>query len=100
MTDSAPSNIVTETSPAQPAPMPPVLEGVSFNKLAATVILTLPAVDVDGKLLVELSNVKVFVNQELPVEFPATYTSGSQVQVVVTVPAYSTSYEFMAEVSD
>ena len=107
MPDSAPSAIVTATSPAQAAPAPPVIDSVTFNKLMASVVITMPAVDMDGGALTELTNIKVFVTQSggpMPPtpdkEFPGgAYPAGSQQTVEVPVGLFATAYDFEAEVS-
>ena len=107
MPDSAPSAIVTAASPAQPAPMPPTINSVNFDKLVAQVVVTMPSVDVDGVALTELTNIKVFVTQSggpMPStpdkEFPGgAYPAGSQQTVEVPVGLFNTAYDFEAEVS-
>ena len=104
--DSAPSAIFSAQSPAQPAPDPPVINSVTFNKLVATIEVTMPTADVNGDPLVAMNNIKVFVTQSgtpMPPtpnkEFPGTYPAGSQQTVEVPVPAWDTKYDFQAEVS-
>jgi hypothetical protein len=108
MMDSAPSAIVSAQSPVQPAPAPPVINSVTFNKLVATIVVTLPVDDVNGEPLKELTNVKIFCGltgtltpESIPIkEFPGgSYSPGSQQTVEVNVPAWNTMYDFEAEVS-
>ena len=106
MPDSAPSTIVTATSPAQAAPMPPTIDSVTFDKLKAQLAITMPTKDVNGDDLANLANVKVFFDPAgsglagiVPVEFPGSYAPGSQQTVAVPVPAWGTAYDFEAEVS-
>lgn len=103
MTDSAVSPIVTGTSPAAPAPNPPVIDSVTFNKLVASVAVTLSLTEVDGEPLAALSNIKIKFGPQgsdlsgvAPLEFPGNYPPGSQQTVQVTVPAYATPYDFEA----
>ena len=108
--DSAPSAIFSAQSPAQPAPDPPVINSVTFNKLVATIEVTLPAVDVNGEALApsSITNVKVFCGptgtltpESVPAkEYPGGgYSPGSQQTVTVEVLAWNTVYDFEAEVS-
>ena len=102
MPDSAPSVIFTATSPAQAAPMPPLINFVTFIKLEARVVIAMPTKDVNEDDLGNLVNIKVFFGPtglfgEL-VEFPGNYPPGSQQTVVVPVPNYSVSYDFEVEV--
>lgn len=106
MPDSKPSAIVTATSPAQAAPMPPTIDSVTFDKLEATLAITMPTKDVAGGDLANLVNIKVFsglTGTDLagvtPVEFAGSYGPGAQATVIVPVTAYSTAYDFEAEVS-
>ena len=105
MADSAPSAIVTAT-PVAPAPMPPVINSITFKKLVGTVDITLPSADTDGDALAGMTNIKVFISPAgvgfdgvAPVEFPGTYVAGQSVAVTVSVPAY-VPYDFEAVVSD
>ena len=108
MADSAPSAIVTATSPAAAAPMAPGIDSVTFNKLVASVVITMPTLDVDGGALTDLKNIKVLFGLTgsdpsawaTPMEFPGTYPAGSQQMVAVTAPAYNTAYDFECEVSN
>ena len=105
--DSAPSAIFSAQSPAQPAPDPPVINSVTFNKLVATIEVTMPTADVNGDPLVAMNNIKVFVTQSggpMPStpdkEFPGgAYPAGSQQTVEVPVGLFNTAYDFEAEVS-
>ena len=105
MPDSAPSVIFTATSPAQAAPMPPLINFVTFIKLEARVVIAMPTKDVNEDDLGNLVNIKVFFGPTgsdlasvVPVEFPGNYPPGSQQTVVVPVPNYSVSYDFEVEV--
>ena len=104
MSDSAPSAIITATSPAAAAPMAPGIDSVTFNKLVASVVITMPTLDVDGGALTDLNNIKVLFGVAgafgEPIEFPGTYPAGSQQTVEVTVSAWNTAYDFEAEVSN
>ena len=107
MPDSAPSVKVTAASPAQAAPMPPVIDNITFVKLAAHLAIAMPVKDSNGDDLANLVNIKVFfgptgsdLSSVAPVEFPGSYGPGSQQTVAVTVPAYATAYDFEAEVSN
>ena len=53
MPDSAPSAIVTATSPAKPVfdPAPPAIESAAFvdpNSLVASLVITMPAANTNG----------------------------------------------------
>ena len=109
MPDSAFSNVVSATSPEQPvyAPMPPVIDSVTFDQLVATLQISMPPANVNGDALTVLTNIKVFFGPSgsdlsgvAPVEFPASYGPGTAQSVSVTVPAWATAYDFEAEVSD
>jgi hypothetical protein len=110
MPDSAPSAILKATSPAQPAPAPPVITEVTFpnNDLVASVVVVPPTVDVNAAILTApLTAVKVRfgpAGSDLSTqpfqEFPGSYPPGSLATVEVTVPAWSTAYDFEAEVSN
>ena len=104
--DSAPSFIVSAQSPAQPAPAAPVINGVTFNKLVATITVTLPAADMDGEALTEIKNLKTkfgISGSDLSTvswqdnEGPGI--PGGQATAQMTVPEWGTSYDFEAEVS-
>ncbi len=108
MTDSAPSNIVTGTS-GNPAPAPPALAAPSFDGVVATLVVTMPTVDVNNNPLPgPLTAIKVFFAPAgtlagnagvAPVVIPGSFAPGSQESVAVTVPDYLTAYDFDAEVS-
>ena len=112
MSDSAPSPIFKATSPAQ-APAPPVINSVRFSGLKATINLNLPEGDADGNLYPSVMNfagVKIFFGptgiltpEPVPVDFPApgpgSYLPGQAHEFEVDVPAWSTTYDFEAEVS-
>jgi hypothetical protein len=106
MTDSALSNKVTGTSPAQPKPNPPVLSDPTFAKLVASLPIVLPTTDVNGDTLTAINNIKVFLGESgtdlnaiTPTEIPGSYTPGASISVDVTVPKYDTAYDFEAEIS-
>ena len=113
--DSAPSAIVTAQSPAQ-VPAAPVINFVHFldpKSLVATVNVAMPETDADGRPYtpaMEFAGVKIFFGptgsltpDSVPVVFtasgPGTYLPGQVHEFQVTVPAWSTSYDFEAEVS-
>ena len=115
MPDSAPSAIVTATSPAQ-MPAAPVINSVIFldpTQLKATVNVTLSDTDAAGRPyspLVFFSAVKIFVGptgtltpETVATVFPATdadtYIPGQQHEFEVDVPNWNTAYDFEAEVS-
>ena len=115
MPDSAPSAIVTATSPAQ-VPAAPVINSVIFldpRQLKATVRVTLPDADAAGRPyspLMFFSAVKIFVGptgtltpETVPVVFPAagqdTFVPGQQCEFEVEVADWNTAYDFEVEVS-
>ena len=115
MPDSAPSAIVTATSPAQ-VPAAPVINFVHFldpKSLVATVNVALPEKDANGNLYpsaMEFAGVKIFFGptgswtpDSVPVVFtpsgPGTYLPGQVHEFEVTVPEWGASYDFEAEVS-
>ena len=107
MPTSAMSNMETVTSPAQPAPMPPVIQAPTFIGLMANIPVTLPSVDVNGGALTEIMNILVFYGpsgSDLSVVTPwvvnGPFPPGSDQNIQVQVPAYSTAYDFEAEVSN
>ena len=122
MPDSAPSAIFTATSPAQAAPAPPVINSVTFNRLRATVNVTLPIADAEGSAYTPamfFAAVKIFFGptgtltpESVPVSFPDvpengleplttvhSFLPGQQHDFEVDVPAWATAYDFEAEVS-
>jgi hypothetical protein len=107
--DSDFSPVVTATSGVQPAPMPPTITSVTFNKpLVATVVVVTATNDVNSDPLTDLNNIEIVFGPTgsdlsagtTPVGFPGIYAPGSSYAVDVTVPNYNTSYDFRAKDSD
>jgi hypothetical protein len=102
--DSAASPKSTAVSPPVPAPKPPEINGVSFNRLTATVEVLLPSTDVDGiPLAGPITNIKVAwkaIGQEGGEKnVPGTFSPGQEYKVDIEVPAWNTSYDFEAVVT-
>lgn len=101
--DSAASVKSTAVSPPVPAPRPPEIKGVSFNRLKATVEVLMPKNDVEDQPLAgPITNIKITVKStgyQNTKEVPGKFNPGQEYKVEMDVPAWNTPYDFEAVVT-